>query len=55
MRCENLFCVYSQKGHCILDEISLDIQGSCTNCIYIDIESEYLDCERKKLLNELHN
>ena len=54
MRCENLFYIYFKDKYCTLDEISLDIQGSCTDCIYVDIENEYLDYEREKLLNKLN-
>ena len=42
MRCENIFCIYwSKENICILDETELDINGTCTNCIYVDLD-EYM-------------
>lgn len=35
MFCENEFCIYQENRQCILDKISLDIQGRCKECIYI--------------------
>ena len=37
MKCENCFCVYQEKGECILEIIDIDIIGQCDSCIYIDI------------------
>ena len=51
MMCENLFCVYWSDNECILDEISIDIQGSCESCIYVDIDDESLKKSREKFLN----
>ena len=48
MKCENEFCIYQEKGNCILDEISLDIIGQCTDCIYVNIPNKQLE----KLKNE---
>ena len=53
MLCENLFCIYWEAEKCILDEISLDIQGNCESCIYVDIDPNLLQKERKKLLDQL--
>ena len=47
MKCENQFCLYCEENSCILGEISLDISGSCAECIYIDID--------EKLLKQLKN
>lgn len=50
MQCENAFCVYWYQGECSLREISLDIQGSCECCIYVDIDERILDRKRKRFL-----
>ncbi len=50
MYCENRFCIYWSDQACILDEISLDIQGSCQQCIYVDMEEEFLKTYREKFL-----
>ena len=42
MKCENVFCIYEEKGKCILDNISIDVSGACTDCIYIDIDEEVI-------------
>lgn len=39
MECENVFCVYEKDGKCILDKVSLDITGQCTECITVEIEN----------------
>ena len=43
MKCENEYCIYNKKYKCILDEITLDIQGKCIECIYVDIPSQQLE------------
>lgn len=49
MRCENMFCIYWNKGNCELKGISLDIQGKCQDCIYVDIEENELEIKREKM------
>ncbi|MDP4120057.1 MAG: hypothetical protein Q8876_03255 [Bacillota bacterium] len=51
MYCENLFCIYFENEKCTLDEISLNIQGLCQECIYVSIYKEILNEERQKILN----
>ena len=48
MRCENVFCIYWDKNCCCLDEISLDSQGSCESCIYVEIEEDVLAPKRMR-------
>ena len=48
--CENRFCIYFEGGKCILDVISLDAIGVCTEGIRVDIEEEFLAVLKKKLL-----
>ena len=50
MQCENIFCIYFENDACILNEISLDIQGNCRDCIYIDLDDKTLKAEREKIL-----
>lgn len=52
LNCENEFCIYQEDGVCGLDSISLDIMGQCTDCIYVDIESNVLKEAKQKLLNK---
>lgn len=51
--CENEFCIYQKQGNCILDNIQLDKQGCCLDCIYIDIEENELNKFKEKPLGEL--
>lgn len=46
MKCENKFCVYWQEDACLLDEISLDSQGCCEECVYVNVEEEILNKKR---------
>lgn len=55
MNCENNMCVYWNENKCMLEEISIDISGSCQDCIYVDIDEKILKAERKKFLNEHYN
>lgn len=43
LECENEFCIYQEKGNCILTDIRLDIIGQCTECIYVNIPEETLE------------
>ena len=55
MQCENLFCVYWSKDGCILNHVSLDVQGSCQEYIYITINDEYLEKAREMFLERYKN
>lgn len=55
MLCKNIFCIYWKENNCILDEISLDIQGNCEDCIYVEIENSRLEVMRKTLLQKNEN
>jgi len=50
--CENVFCIYYEKDKCILDSISLDEMGICTNVFFVNVEELYLSYKRKKLLSK---
>ena len=52
MRCANIFCVYWSDGECSLEEISLDIQGNCEECVYINIDIKELDNRRTQMLKD---
>ncbi len=51
MKCENIFCVYWYNNECDLREISLDIQGNCQECIYVNISESTLQKQRQNFLN----
>ena len=53
LSCENEFCIYQKNGTCSLDIVELDIQGTCTDCIYINIEENTLSELKEKLLKNL--
>lgn len=46
--CENIFCIYQREGECILADIHLDIQGDCTDCIYVNIDEDFLNDAKQK-------
>ena len=50
MRCDNIFCIYWANKSCSLDQVTLDIQGRCESCIYIDPAENLLLQEREKIL-----
>ncbi len=49
MECLNNFCIYGKDNECMLDEIELDINGSCASCIYPNIPTQILEHEKEKL------
>ena len=48
MMCENLFCIYWEDDECVLSEITLDCQGKCQECIYVELEKSYLKRKREE-------
>jgi|GEM_PF-2316701 len=42
MQCANYLCIYEKDGGCTLDGISLNIWGSCEECLYINVEEDEL-------------
>ncbi len=55
MECENVYCVYQNEGKCILEEISIDISGSCSEKIYIDVDADTVQQAKKRLLEVYEN
>ena len=53
MKCENYLCIYELDGDCTLKEISLNITGTCEECIYPSINRGYLQMAKESLLTEL--
>ncbi len=53
LSCENEFCIYQKQGHCILENIQLDIQGNCVDCTYIHIKEDELNKLKNKTLKNL--
>ena len=51
--CENEFCIYQKEGTCILENIRLDTQGNCTECICVNMEEVALTTLKEKLLRQL--
>ena len=52
MHCENIFCVYWAAEGCVLEEISLDMQGKCESCLYIPFPEEELEKKRQAYLKQ---
>lgn len=53
MQCENQFCLYWAAEGCALEEISLDVQGCCRQCIYLNLPPLFLERERQKARRRL--
>ena len=50
MKCENFLCIYEEGGLCTLEEVTLNITGSCDDCIYPDLDPVYLKSRKQALL-----
>ena len=48
MCCENRFCIYWEEHKCLLGEVTLDLQGCCRECVYVDISLDALAEERAR-------
>ena len=55
LSCENEFCIYQKQGNCILESVQLDIQGNCTDCIYINVEKSTLKNLKEQLLRKFED
>ncbi len=53
LSCQNEFCVYQNRGNCVLENIQLDIQGNCMECIYVNINEKILNTLKEKHLKKL--
>ncbi len=53
MKCENEFCIYQENGDCIIDDISLDAAGCCTECINISLNKNFLTEIKKQIREKL--
>ena len=53
MDCENIYCVYQANGECILDHISIDNLGGCTECIKISLSNAELEVVKRRSLERL--
>ena len=49
MRCENDLCIYWEENACLLDNVSLNALGQCTDCICVSIDEDVLRRERERL------
>lgn len=53
LACGNQLCAYWSDDACILGKVSLDEQGSCIDCMTVELSEEFLARKRKELLEEL--
>ena len=53
MFCENIFCIYQEDGKCIFDETTIYIDGMCSECMLVEIDSELLERLKKEKREEL--
>ncbi len=42
MLCEQELCIYQNDGQCTLQTIHIDRLGQCAECVYPDINKQYL-------------
>lgn len=43
MMCENEYCIYQKNRACMLDIISIDEFGKCSECIIPNIPHDFLE------------
>ena len=42
IQCENEWCVYQENNRCVMQTVTLDIQGQCQECVYVSLDAEWL-------------
>ena len=50
IRCQNVYCVYFKECFCSLSAISLDVLGVCEEMMLVDLEEDFLEEKRVKVL-----
>ena len=55
MKCENIMCIYENGGVCSLDEITIDLQAKCTECINVSIDNETLNQRKREMLLDIES
>lgn len=55
MNCDNIFCVYNLEKNCSIDNVTMDANGMCQDCIYINLEDKILNQQKLKILNRIKN
>lgn len=55
INCDNIFCIYNKDLKCILKNIHLHINGSCSDSIYPDIPEAVLHRQKDIILKKFAN
>jgi len=55
MNCEANFCIYNKNYGCILKEIEIDSSGMCISCINISLNSDFLEEEKERQLEQIES
>ncbi len=54
-KCGNFFCIYCKDSECTLKTISLDVCGTCENCVYVNINNKMLaELKEKQLVQQVY-
>lgn len=53
MLCENEYCIYQKSKKCMLDTISIDEFGRCSECIVPNFPYKALEKAKEKTLKKL--
>ena len=53
MKCENAYCIYNRGFECLLDEVSIDSLGLCSDCITVSLDKKYLEAEKERQLRDV--
>lgn len=50
MDCENSMCIYNDDDICLLDHISVDSVGLCTECIMVSFDKDLVKQRKAEML-----
>ncbi len=51
--CEQYLCIFQCSNKCILEHISHDVHGNCTECQYLDLTDSVLKALKEDSLDRL--
>ena len=55
MVCEQDYCIYNKDFKCSLGGISINSFGMCEDCIIISLDSDFLEAEKERQLQEINS
>ncbi len=53
MKCEFEYCIYNKEECCMLKSVSIDMQGTCEECITVFLDKDFLKRQKEDQLKSI--